>query len=132
MEIKVLGSGCTKCGKLEAITREAVGRLGLDATVEHVTDMAQIMADILRRRVVTVAEPQNCGAAGAAYSAAIGLGWLPGFDAVRGLVPLSGEYSPDPAKADAYERNYAVFKRLYGRNRGLFAALNAPREGARS
>jgi small redox-active disulfide protein 2 len=43
VEIKVLGSGCAKCGKLEAITREAVGRLGLEATVEHVTDMAQIM-----------------------------------------------------------------------------------------
>lgn len=95
-------------------------------------EMARIMADVLGRRIVTVAEPQNCGAAGAAYSAAIGLGWLSGFEAVRGLVPLSGEYSPDPAKAGAYERNYAVFKRLYGRNRGLFAALNAPREGART
>lgn len=43
MEIKVLGSGCAKCDKLEAIAREAVGRLGLEATVEHVTDMEQIL-----------------------------------------------------------------------------------------
>lgn len=42
MEIKILGSGCVKCGKLEAVTREAVARLGRDATVEHVTDFAEI------------------------------------------------------------------------------------------
>jgi len=43
MIIKVLGSGCAKCAKLEDVTRQAVAELGLDATVEHVTDMAQIM-----------------------------------------------------------------------------------------
>lgn len=92
--------------------------------------MAQIMADILGRRILTVAEPQNCGAAGAAYSAAIGLGWLTGFEAVRSLVPLSGEYRPDTGKAEAYERNYQAFKRLYGQSRGLFAALNGTQKGA--
>jgi len=43
MIIKVLGSGCAKCAKLEDVARQAVAELGLDATVEHVTDMAQIM-----------------------------------------------------------------------------------------
>lgn len=42
MEIKILGSGCAKCSKLEAVTREAVARLGLDVPVEHVTDFAEI------------------------------------------------------------------------------------------
>jgi xylulokinase len=93
-------------------------------------DIARIMADIMGRRILTVAEPQNCGAAGAAYSTAIGLGWLPGFDAVRSLVPIQGEFSPDPANSAAYGRNYLAFKRLYGRNRGLFAALNGTKKGA--
>jgi hypothetical protein len=48
---------------------------------------------------------------------------------VRPLVPLCGEYSPDPSKSAVYGRNYSVFKRLYRHNRDLFAALNAPREG---
>ena len=43
MEIKVLGSGCTKCNLLEDATRQAVEKAGIDATVEKVTDMAQIM-----------------------------------------------------------------------------------------
>lgn len=44
MLIKILGSGCAKCNRLEQLTREAVAELGLDATFEHVTDMDKIMA----------------------------------------------------------------------------------------
>lgn len=40
--IKVLGSGCTKCNQLEQATKEALQELGMDATVEHVTDFAKI------------------------------------------------------------------------------------------
>ena len=43
MEIKVLGTGCAKCSMLEDVTKQAVARLGLDARVDHVTDMAEIM-----------------------------------------------------------------------------------------
>ena len=43
MILKVLGSGCKKCGMLEEHAREAVARLGIDAEVRHVTDMAEIM-----------------------------------------------------------------------------------------
>lgn len=43
MEIKVLGPGCAKCGQLEEATRKAVEKAGLDATIEKVSDMAQIM-----------------------------------------------------------------------------------------
>ena len=42
MIIKVLGSGCTNCQNLEKATREALAQLGVDATVEHVTDPADI------------------------------------------------------------------------------------------
>jgi small redox-active disulfide protein 2 len=44
MVIKVLGSGCANCKRLEAVTGEAVGVLGLEASVEKVTDIADIMA----------------------------------------------------------------------------------------
>ncbi|MHB9861883.1 thioredoxin family protein [Streptomyces sp. YIM S03343] len=42
MIIKVLGPGCANCQTLEHHTREAVQELGLDATVEKVTDYAAI------------------------------------------------------------------------------------------
>jgi small redox-active disulfide protein 2 len=42
MDIKILGSGCANCQRLEASTHEAVDQLGLDATFEKVTDPAEI------------------------------------------------------------------------------------------
>lgn len=44
MIIKILGSGCAKCNRLEQLTREAVAGLGIEATFEHVRDMDAIMA----------------------------------------------------------------------------------------
>lgn len=44
MNIKVLGSGCPNCKKLEANTKEAVADLGLDATIEKVTDYKDIVS----------------------------------------------------------------------------------------
>jgi small redox-active disulfide protein 2 len=44
MRIKILGSGCAKCNRLEQLTREAVAELGIDAEFEHVRDMDAIMA----------------------------------------------------------------------------------------
>jgi len=40
--IKVLGSGCANCKKVEALVHEAVDSLGVEATIEKVTDMAGI------------------------------------------------------------------------------------------
>ncbi|NMD30349.1 MAG: thioredoxin family protein [Chloroflexi bacterium] len=43
LNIKILGSGCANCKRLEALAREVVGSLGLEAEFEKVTDMAEIM-----------------------------------------------------------------------------------------
>jgi small redox-active disulfide protein 2 len=40
--VKVLGSGCAKCNALEAATKTALEQLGMDTTIEHVTDFAKI------------------------------------------------------------------------------------------
>lgn len=42
--VKILGSGCAKCNELETNVREALAELGMDTTVDHVTDFAQIAA----------------------------------------------------------------------------------------
>lgn len=44
MIIKVLGSGCKNCKKLEANTREALKELGIEATIEKVESMEEIMS----------------------------------------------------------------------------------------
>ena len=43
MNIKVLGSGCAKCRRLEQLVREIVEEEGLSATVEKVADVSEIM-----------------------------------------------------------------------------------------
>lgn len=43
MIIKILGTGCSNCKRLEENAKKAVEELGLDATVEKVTDIKDIM-----------------------------------------------------------------------------------------
>ena len=43
LTIKVLGSGCANCKKVESITKDAIAKLGVDAVVEKVEDYPEIM-----------------------------------------------------------------------------------------
>jgi small redox-active disulfide protein 2 len=43
MEIKVLGTGCAKCKKLEQLTKETVAEMGIKANIEKVEDIYKIM-----------------------------------------------------------------------------------------
>jgi len=42
--VKILGTGCSKCNQLEKATIEALKELGMNTTVDHVTDFAEIAA----------------------------------------------------------------------------------------
>jgi hypothetical protein len=44
MEIKVLGSGCANCVKLEKVTMEAAKELGISDPVIKVTEIKEIMS----------------------------------------------------------------------------------------
>lgn len=73
MIIKVLGSGCANCVNLEKAARQAVGDLGIEATIEKVTDYPTIVGYgvmstpglvvdeklVLSGRVPTVAEVRD-------------------------------------------------------------------------
>lgn len=43
MIIRILGTGCAKCKKLEENARTAVAELGIEASFEKVTDLDKIM-----------------------------------------------------------------------------------------
>jgi small redox-active disulfide protein 2 len=43
LSVKVLGSGCANCKKLEAIARKAIEGLGVEAELIKVTDYNDIM-----------------------------------------------------------------------------------------
>jgi small redox-active disulfide protein 2 len=42
MEIKILGSGCSKCQSTEKNVKEALAESGLDVQVDKVTDVMEI------------------------------------------------------------------------------------------
>ncbi len=44
LTIKILGSGCPNCQKVEQIAKRAVATLDVDATFLKVTEMKEIMA----------------------------------------------------------------------------------------
>lgn len=43
MEIKVLGSGCSRCKKALEVVNSVVANSGIDAQVEYVDDIVQVM-----------------------------------------------------------------------------------------
>jgi len=43
VRIKVLGPGCANCKKVEQLALAAVGQLGVEADLEKVTDLMEIM-----------------------------------------------------------------------------------------
>jgi small redox-active disulfide protein 2 len=44
MKIQILGTGCTKCNQLYALTQKAVQELGSDAEISKVSDINEIIA----------------------------------------------------------------------------------------
>ena len=44
MKIEILGTGCSKCDKLEKNLEAALRELNIDATVEKVDNLAQIVS----------------------------------------------------------------------------------------
>ncbi|HWS23144.1 MAG TPA: thioredoxin family protein [Anaerolineales bacterium] len=43
LNIKILGTGCTNCRRLEEVTRKVIASLGLNVEIEKVTDVVEIM-----------------------------------------------------------------------------------------
>jgi small redox-active disulfide protein 2 len=55
--IKILGTGCAKCHKTEEIVRHAIEELGVEARIEKVEDIMQIMAyNVLSTPAVVIDE----------------------------------------------------------------------------
>jgi small redox-active disulfide protein 2 len=44
LTVKILGSGCANCKRLEAIAHQVVDQMGLEAEVVNVTEFSDIMA----------------------------------------------------------------------------------------
>ena len=43
MNIKILGTGCSKCNQLEKVTKEVLKEMGIEVPIDHVKDIRKIM-----------------------------------------------------------------------------------------
>ncbi len=86
----------------------------------------RIFADVLDREIRRVEDPLQANARGAAWIAAVGLGYL-SFEEVPGRVVLDGVFRPEPANRRVYDELFAWFLRTYRNNRRMYYRLNRPR-----
>ncbi|MDY6874956.1 MAG: FGGY-family carbohydrate kinase [Chloroflexota bacterium] len=87
----------------------------------------QIIADVTKRSVETVAQPQEAGAVGAALTAAVGLGLYPDFGALKDIVHVEQEFEPQAGNAEVYDVLYGAYQHIYDSLRDLYRDVNQVR-----
>jgi xylulokinase len=83
----------------------------------------QIFADILQREIHAVRDPLQANARGAAFIAALGLGWVR-FEDIPSLVPIAQRYTPRSDVRVTYDVLYDAFRRLHAANARLLRRVN--------
>ena len=83
----------------------------------------QIMADVLNREIRQTKDPQQANARGAAFIAAVGLGYI-SFDDVPDLVPIEKSFSPTPDNLKIYGELYREFLNIHKVSKGIGSRLN--------
>lgn len=83
----------------------------------------QVMADVLDREILQVADTRACNARGAALLASIGLGYLEVED-IPDRVGIAERFQPRPAHRQLHDDRFAQFLLLYKRNRAIHHRLN--------
>ena len=84
---------------------------------------AQIIADVLDRRVQVVEDPAFATARGAALLAAVGVGATT-FEQIASSLRVVREHAPDPLRSRRYEAAYANYRAFHASTRRLFRRMN--------
>ena len=74
-QIRILGTGCAKCHKLEEETRAVAADMGLDCNIEKVSEVKDIMAYGVMMTPALVVDGQ-----------VVAVGKVPSRDEIRGLL----------------------------------------------
>ncbi len=57
MTIKILGSGCANCKKLQAIIEEVIKEMGVEASIEKIEEIQKIMGyGVMRTPAIVINE----------------------------------------------------------------------------
>ena len=83
----------------------------------------QIHADVLDRPIRQLKDPINANARGAAFLAAVALGYI-SFDDISERVQIDNTYEPNPKNRKLYDELFREFVNIYKRNKRMYARLN--------
>jgi xylulokinase len=84
---------------------------------------SQVLADVMNLNIRQVRDPIQANARGAAFIAAVGLGYL-AFEEIPQKVEFNATYLPNPENRVLYDRLFAEFVRFYHQNKGSYKRLN--------
>ncbi len=84
----------------------------------------QIYADVLDRTIQQVRDPMQANARGAAFIAAVGLGYITVEDIPK-LTKIVKVFKPNPDNHRIYDELYGEFLNIYKTNKLLYSRLNA-------
>ncbi len=87
-------------------------------------EWSRILADVMSRPVLQVADARYLNARAAAFLAFIQEG-LSDLDQVESFCPIKARYEPREENRDTYASMFEQFSAAYERNRPIFEALNA-------
>lgn len=85
---------------------------------------SQILADVLNVNIRQVRDPIQANARGAAFIAAVGLGYL-AFEDVPQKVEIKATFTPNPDNRALYDKLFAEFTRFYHQNKASYKKLNS-------
>jgi xylulokinase len=83
----------------------------------------QIYADVLNRTIRRVYQPLQANARGAAFIAAVGLGYITANDIPK-LIKISKVFKPNSRNRQTYDELYGEFLNVYKANKTMYQRLN--------
>jgi xylulokinase len=83
----------------------------------------QIIADVLNLTVRQVRDPIQANARGAAFIAAVGLGYLK-YEDIPAMIEYNASYAPNSQNRNTYDTMFEVFVKFYKQNKALYKRLN--------
>jgi len=84
----------------------------------------RIFADVLNRNIRQMKDPIHANSRGAAFIAAIGLGYIT-VDEIPELVEMEKTYTPEPDNRKVYDTLYGEFLNIYKTHKGMYKRLNS-------
>ena len=83
----------------------------------------QIFADVMNLSIRQVQNPIQVNARGAAFIAAVGLGYMT-FDAIPQKIECQATYTPNPDNRAVYDKEFGEFVRFYEQTKSIYKRLN--------